>query len=78
MSDLVSPLALLWQVMVGNSNTRWHWGSPEGAAEPAIPWDGWLFPDGTPVSLTWKQLETLGLQAKKHAEAEPAPNLVNP
>ena len=35
-------------------------------------------PDGTPVSLTWKQLETLGLQAKKHVKAEPAPNLVNP
>lgn len=45
------PGAILnWELMVGNSNTRWHWGSPANASEPAIPWDGWLFPDGTPVS----------------------------
>lgn len=41
-----------WISFVGNDNTRWHWGSPDGAKEPAIPWDGWLFPDGTPVSHT--------------------------
>jgi hypothetical protein len=45
------PGAILnWELMVGNSNTRWHWGSAPGAPEPAIPWDGWLFSDGTPVS----------------------------
>ena len=43
---------LNWELMVGNSNTRWHWGSPEGAAEPAVPWDGWMFPSGEPVSQT--------------------------
>jgi len=41
-----------WITFVGNDNTRWHWGSPDGAPEPAIPWDGYLFPDGTPVSHT--------------------------
>lgn len=25
-----------WELMVGNSHTRWHWNSPDGAAEPAI------------------------------------------
>ena len=43
---------LAWEVAVGNSNTRWHWGSPAGAPEPSIPWCGLLFPDGTPVSHT--------------------------
>lgn len=37
---------------MGNSNTRWHWGTVANSPEPAIPWDAWLFPDGTPVSLT--------------------------
>jgi len=41
-----------WELMVGNSNTRWHWNSAVGSAEPAIPWDAWLFPDGTPISHT--------------------------
>ena len=41
-----------WELMVGNSNTRWHWNSPDGALEPAIPWCGNLFPDGSPVSYT--------------------------
>jgi len=39
-------------MMVGHSMTRWHWGTAEGTAEPAIPWDAHLFPDGTPVSFT--------------------------
>lgn len=41
-----------WELMVGNSNTRWHWNSAVGSNEPAIPWDAWLFPDGTPISHT--------------------------
>ncbi len=41
-----------WELMVGNSNTRWHWNSADQTPEPAIPWDAWLFPDGTPVSHT--------------------------
>jgi hypothetical protein len=43
---------LSWEAFVGNSNTRWHWSSAAGSAEPAIPWDAWLFPDGTPISHT--------------------------
>lgn len=41
-----------WELMVGLSNTRWHWNTPDGTAEPVIPWDGYMFPDGTPVSYT--------------------------
>jgi len=32
---------LNWISFVGNDNTRWHWGSPDMAKEPAVPWDGW-------------------------------------
>ena len=31
---------LSWEVMVGHSNTRWHWTSKPGDPEPAIPWCG--------------------------------------
>ena len=41
---------LSWTVIVGNDNTRWHWGSKEGTPEPAIPWCGLMWPDGLPVS----------------------------
>jgi hypothetical protein len=37
--------------MVGNSNCRWHWGTPRDAPEPTIPWCGLMWPDATPVSL---------------------------
>jgi len=42
---------LCWELMVGNSNCRWHWIDKPGAPEPEIPWCGLLWPDGTPVSL---------------------------
>ncbi len=42
---------LCWELMVGNSNCRWHWVDKPGAAEPEIPWCGLLWPDATPVSL---------------------------
>eukprot|EP00759_Apiculatamorpha_spiralis_P056528 PhF_6_TR817/c0_g1_i1/m.1242 len=45
-------MILNWEMMVGESNTRWHWNTPDNTPEPAIPWDGWLFADGTPVSFT--------------------------
>lgn len=48
-----TPGAMLsWEVFVGNSNTRWHWNSAPGTPEPLVPWDAWLFPDGTPISYT--------------------------
>ena len=47
---------LCWELMVGNSNCRWHWrdtgyarGEPD--PEPEIPWCGLMWPDCTPVSL---------------------------
>jgi hypothetical protein len=43
-------IVLNWELMVGGSNTRWHWDTPDNSAEPVIPWDAHLFPDGTPVS----------------------------
>ncbi|MDP6117390.1 MAG: DUF1080 domain-containing protein [Planctomycetota bacterium] len=42
---------LCWELMVGDSNTRWHWIDKPGAAEPEIPWCGLMWPDTTPVSL---------------------------
>ena len=35
---------LAWTVIVGNDNTRWHWGSKLGTPEPAIPWCGLHWP----------------------------------
>jgi len=41
---------LCWELMVGNSNCRWYWGTPDNTPEPTIPWCGLLWPDCTPVS----------------------------
>lgn len=49
-SKYVPGVYLCWELMVGNSNCRWYWGTPDGAPEPAIPWCGLLWPDCTPVS----------------------------
>ena len=51
-APFVPGVMLSWEVMVGNSMTRWHWATPAGAPEPAIPWCGMLYPDGSPVSYT--------------------------
>ena len=48
---------LCWELMVGNSNCRWYWGTADGAPEPAIPWCGLLWPDGSPVS--WAEAEAI-------------------
>ena len=48
----VPGVMLSWTVIVGNDNTRWHWGSRQGTPEPAIPWCGLIWPDGLPVSYT--------------------------
>lgn len=42
---------LCWELMAGNSNCRWYWGTPNGSAEPTVPWCGLMWPDATPVSL---------------------------
>jgi len=41
-----------WEVNVGNSNTRWHWGTPDHTKEPTIPWDAHIHVDQTPISFT--------------------------
>jgi hypothetical protein len=48
---------LCWELMAGNSNCRWYWGTPDGAPEPAMPWCGLLWPDGSPVS--WAEAEAI-------------------
>ncbi|MEE8452095.1 MAG: family 16 glycoside hydrolase [Thermoguttaceae bacterium] len=42
---------LCWELMVGNSNCRWYWGTKDGTPEPTVPWCGLMWPDATPVSL---------------------------
>jgi hypothetical protein len=42
---------LCWELMVGNSNCRWHWVDKPDSPEPTIPWCGLMWPDATPVSL---------------------------
>ena len=42
---------LCWELMAGNSNCRWYWGTPNDTPEPTIPWCGLMWPDATPVSL---------------------------
>jgi len=42
---------LCWELLVGNSNCRWYWGTPEDTPEPTVPWCGLMWPDCTPVSL---------------------------
>ncbi len=42
---------LCWELMVGNSNCRWYWGTKPNSPEPTVPWCGLMWPDATPVSL---------------------------
>ena len=42
---------LCWELMAGNSNCRWYWGTKPDSPEPTVPWCGLMWPDGTPVSL---------------------------
>jgi hypothetical protein len=42
---------LVWELMIGNTNTRFHWGqtvSRPAIAEPATPFQGTIYPDGHP------------------------------
>jgi hypothetical protein len=41
---------ILWELMIGRDNCRFPWGSPPGAAEPATPFHGLIYPDGHPWS----------------------------
>ena len=42
---------LCWELMAGDWNCRWYWGTAHGRAEPTIPWCRLMWPDATPVSL---------------------------
>ena len=42
---------LCWELMVGDSNCRWYWGTKPDSPEPTVPWCGLMWPDATPVSL---------------------------
>jgi len=42
---------LVWELMIGDTNTRFHWGqvpSNPATVEPAIPFQGTIYPDGHP------------------------------
>ena len=42
---------MVWELMIGRDNCRFPWGSPLNAPEPAIPFQGFIYPDGHPWSL---------------------------
>ncbi len=42
---------MMWDLMIGNLNTRWEWGSSKGAPEPSDPFHGLVYPDGHPWSV---------------------------
>jgi hypothetical protein len=58
---------LCWELMVGNSNCRWHWVDKPGAPEPEIPWCGLLWPDCTPVSLAESEAVRRYATGESHA-----------
>ena len=49
---------VIWELMIGRDNCRFPWGSPQGAAEPATPFHGLLYPDGHP----WSQEDTRSIR----------------
>jgi len=49
--NYVPGVYLCWELLVGNSNCRWYWGTEHGTPEPTVPWCGLMWPDCTPVSL---------------------------
>ena len=51
-NGIIPGIFICWEVMVGNTMTRWYWGIQPGRPEPVIPFDAHLFPDGTPISYT--------------------------
>jgi hypothetical protein len=39
---------VVWELMIGRDNCRFPWGHPDGPAEPAVPFQGVVYPDGHP------------------------------
>jgi hypothetical protein len=51
---------LVWELIIGNTNTRFHWGqtvSRPAIVEPATPFQGTIYPDGHP----WQTSEVQAL-----------------
>ena len=49
---LFVPGVMQWEMMVGHSQTRWHWGSPVALQSLRCLRTRTCSPDGTPVSFT--------------------------
>jgi hypothetical protein len=57
---------LVWELMIGNTNTRFHWGqtvSRPAIAEPGTPFQGTIYPDGHP----WQIIEIQALTCRERS-----------
>ncbi|OLL28552.1 carbohydrate-binding protein [Burkholderia sp. SRS-W-2-2016] len=58
---------VVWELMIGRTNTRFHWGQvPDAPAtvEPATPFQGTIYPDGHPWQTSEVQALTGGFDVK--------------
>jgi hypothetical protein len=58
---------IIWELMIGRTNTRFHWGQVPGApatVEPATPFQGTIYPDGHPWQTSEVQALTGGFDVK--------------
>ena len=58
---------IIWELMIGRTNTRFHWGqvpSAPATVEPATPFQGTIYPDGHPWSTAEMQALTGGFYVK--------------
>ncbi|NML35047.1 carbohydrate-binding protein [Paraburkholderia sp. G-4-1-8] len=58
---------IVWELMIGRTNTRFHWGQvPDAPAtvEPATPFQGTIYPDGHPWQTSETQALTGGFDVK--------------
>jgi len=57
---------LVWELMIGDTNTRFHWGqvpSNPATVEPATPFQGTIYPDGHP----WQTSEVQALTGNAYS-----------
>lgn len=58
---------IIWELMIGRTNTRFHWGqvpSAPATVEPATPFQGTIYPDGHPWQTSEVQALTGGFDVK--------------
>ncbi|HZZ06610.1 PA14 domain-containing protein [Paraburkholderia sp.] len=58
---------VVWELMIGRTNTRFHWGqvpSAPATVEPATPFQGTIYPDGHPWQTSETQALTGGFNVK--------------